>query len=53
MAKSRNVKAWHVSVVEGYRTIERKTFFEVAVAKKYEEEMKEKYPQYQVIKENY
>lgn len=46
-------KAWHVKVTDGWKTIEDKTFFKTGDANKYFKEMKEKYPNFMVTRENY
>lgn len=50
------VKAWHITVMQGAKTIVKtKTFFVVGEANTYFKEMKEKYPSptYTVYRENY
>jgi hypothetical protein len=53
MPKSKNVKAWHITVMDGYKTVEYKMFFYVAEANKFYQEMVEKYPKLKVFRENY
>lgn len=53
---AKNVKAWHVTVMDGWKTLVTKSFFEVIDANKFYEEMKAEYagkPNIMIFRENY
>ena len=52
------VKSWHITVMNGMKTVESKTFFKVGEADEHLVKMKEKYPKdkfpgYSFYRENY